>query len=133
MCTLWVVTRFALTSASRLLEEQVVLTMLKGSVLIVDANLLQTNTQVLNTVKSTGISKIEFDGFEDVYNMEVEDNHNYSIEGGLIVHNCMDATRYFVATEGLVDKNEQTYNDEELKKLYDPRNEYQDDYIGGIF
>ena len=74
-----------------------------------------------------------YDGFEDVYNMEVEDNHNYSIEGGLIVHNCMDATRYFVATEGLVDKNEQTYNDEELKKMYDPRNEYQDDYTGGIF
>ena len=45
----------------------------------------------------------------------------------------MDATRYFVATEGLVDKNEQTYNDEELKKMYDPRNEYQDDYTGGIF
>jgi hypothetical protein len=83
-----------------------------------------------------GNVKIEsrlYDGYENVYNMEVEDNHNYSIEGGLIVHNCMDATRYFVATEGLVDKNEQTYNDEELKKMYDPRNEYQDDYTGGIF
>ncbi len=31
--------------------------------------------------------------------MEVEDNHNFAIEGGLIVHNCMDATRYFVKTE----------------------------------
>jgi hypothetical protein len=31
--------------------------------------------------------------------MEVEDNHNFAIEGGLIVHNCMDAMRYFVKTK----------------------------------
>ena len=33
--------------------------------------------------------------------MEVEDNHNFAIEGGMIVHNCMDAMRYFVKTEKL--------------------------------
>ncbi len=26
--------------------------------------------------------------------MEVKDHHNFSVEGGLIVHNCIDATRY---------------------------------------
>ena len=31
-------------------------------------------------------------GFADVYNMEVEDTHNFAA-GGVIVHNC-DATRY---------------------------------------
>lgn len=56
---------------------------------------------MLNTVKSTGIKKIEFDGYENVFNMEVEDNHNFAVEGGLIVHNCMDATRYFVRTQKL--------------------------------
>lgn len=32
-------------------------------------------------------------GRADVYNMEVEDVHNYAIQGGLIVHNC-EALRY---------------------------------------
>ncbi|MDK1716621.1 hypothetical protein [Dellaglioa algida] len=31
---------------------------------------------------------------QNVYNMEVEDHHNYSVDGGLIIHNCIDATRY---------------------------------------
>lgn len=47
---------------------------------------------------SVGIKTIRKIGTADVYNMEVEDNHNFAIEGGLIVHNCMDATRYFVRT-----------------------------------
>ncbi|MCL6560021.1 MAG: hypothetical protein K6U74_14775 [Firmicutes bacterium] len=42
-----------------------------------------------------GVRKIER---QDVYNMEVEDHHNFSVEGGLIVHNCMDRNRYFVFT-----------------------------------
>lgn len=31
--------------------------------------------------------------------MEVEDNHNFAVNDGLIVHNCMDAMRYFVETK----------------------------------
>jgi hypothetical protein len=38
------------------------------------------------------IKKIEPIGLQDVYNMEVEGHHNFSVNGGLIVHNC----RYFV-------------------------------------
>lgn len=38
---------------------------------------------------------------EDVYNLEVADNHNF-IANGIVVHNCMDATRYFVKTTNLV-------------------------------
>ena len=26
--------------------------------------------------------------------MEVKDHHNYAVEGGFIIHNCIDATRY---------------------------------------
>ena len=47
------------------------------------------------------IKSIEFIGLEDVYNMEVADNHNFAVNGGIIVHNCMDATRYFVQTMGI--------------------------------
>ena len=50
-------------------------------------------------IYSVGIKAIRKIGTADVYNMEVEDNHNFSIEGGLIVHNCMDAMRYFVMTK----------------------------------
>ena len=31
---------------------------------------------------------------EDVYNMEVEKYHNFAVNDGLIVHNCMDCLRY---------------------------------------
>ena len=31
---------------------------------------------------------------EDVYNMEVKKHHNFAVNGGLIVHNCMDCLRY---------------------------------------
>jgi hypothetical protein len=35
---------------------------------------------------------------QDVYNLEVEDTHAFAVNGGLIVHNCADATRYAVQT-----------------------------------
>jgi hypothetical protein len=37
-------------------------------------------------------------GRADVYNMEVKGTHNFAVNGGVIVHNCMDSTRYFVQT-----------------------------------
>jgi hypothetical protein len=40
------------------------------------------------------VKKIEYIGYENVYNMEVESHHNFAINGGLIVHNC-DAIRGF--------------------------------------
>ncbi|HHV32241.1 MAG TPA: hypothetical protein GXX74_07525 [Clostridiales bacterium] len=30
--------------------------------------------------------------------MEVDGYHNFAVNGGLIVHNCMDEIRYFVNT-----------------------------------
>ena len=33
---------------------------------------------------------------EPVYNMEVDEVHNFSVNGGIIVHNCADALRYGV-------------------------------------
>lgn len=33
-------------------------------------------------------------GTEPVYNMEVEKVHNFSANGGIVVHNCADAIRY---------------------------------------
>ena len=67
------------------------------------------NTVPLNAgVKCARVKNIQFDGYEDVYNMEVADNHNFAVNGGIIVHNCMDSTRYFVKTMGIA-KNKTPY------------------------
>lgn len=50
-------------------------------------------------VPITGIKPL---GKQPVYNMEVGEYHNFSVNGGIIVHNCMDSTRYFVRTMRLV-------------------------------
>ena len=66
---------------------------------------LQTNTQKQRLAQDHAetdfatIKSIKRIGCQPVYNMEVEDNHNFAINGGLIVHNCMDSSRYFVKTK----------------------------------
>lgn len=72
-----------------------------------EKNSQQTNTEKQNTAPSLAltdpnrgspisvkIKSIKYIGKQDVYNMEVENHHNYSVDGGLIIHNCLDALRY---------------------------------------
>ena len=40
------------------------------------------------------IYSIEYLGEEDVYNLEVDHHKNFLVNGGFVVHNCMDAWRY---------------------------------------
>ena len=40
------------------------------------------------------IKRVERAGHADVYNMEVEETHDFVIQGGVISHNCADETRY---------------------------------------
>lgn len=40
------------------------------------------------------IKKIKPAGVEDVFNLEVDCYHNFCVNGGLVVHNCIDAIRY---------------------------------------
>lgn len=58
-----------------------------------------------NKITYIPIAGIKPLGRQPVYNMEVDEYHNFSVNGGIIVHNCMDATRYFVKTMRLVQKN----------------------------
>ena len=44
------------------------------------------------------VEKMEYNPNEDVYNMEVMGTHNFAVNGGVIVHNCMDDIRYFCNT-----------------------------------
>lgn len=54
-------------------------------------NTVKGNIVQKNVAKVLKITKI---ANEDVYNMEVENYHNFAVNGGLIVHNCMDCLRY---------------------------------------
>lgn len=45
-----------------------------------------------------GVASVKKIGRESVYNMEVDEHHNFSVNGGVIVHNCMDDTRYMCNT-----------------------------------
>lgn len=64
--------------------------------------LWRTNIPRSNIAKSAEIVRIEEDGYADVYNMEVSGTHCFSVNGGIIVHNCMDAMRYFVMTKKIM-------------------------------
>ena len=40
------------------------------------------------------ITSITPAGVADVYNMEVEETHDFAVNSGVIVHNCYDECRY---------------------------------------
>lgn len=69
----------------------------------------------LHSVSYVSLSSVKPLGKQPVYNMEVDEYHNFSVNGGIIVHNCMDATRYFVKTMRLVQKN----NKKQRKSIFD--------------
>lgn len=45
-------------------------------------------------------------GIQPVYNMEVREHHNFAVNGGYVVHNCIDAVRY--ACADLIDERRAT-------------------------
>ena len=59
---------------------------------------MRTNTEKRGSVNLAKVAKIEEIPNEDVYNMEVMGTHNFAVNGGLIVHNCMDECRYLCYT-----------------------------------
>lgn len=89
---------FVGTIAGRRFGEDWELIMLKKDVRSAETHILQTNTNTPLTVNAVGIASIRKVGKADVYNMEVEHNHNFAVNGGYIVHNCMDDIRYFCNT-----------------------------------
>lgn len=64
-------------------------------------------------------------GKADVFNMEVEDTHDFVIQGGVISHNCADECRYMcmmnpIKPVEVQEKKAKVYNplddDEEIKR-----------------
>lgn len=90
--------------AGRQRGEKAGLTMKQENALCAGRNSLATNIQRKSTAEHhaflhyVGISSIRKLGSEPVYNMEVDEYHNFSVNDGIIVHNCMDDIRYMAQT-----------------------------------
>lgn len=93
---------FVVTIVNQSIEESKGLTILNRNVLFAARNLLKTDIREKKRAQGNAeqnylsIVGIKYIGKEDVYNMEVRNHHNYSVCGGFIIHNCMDAIRYLV-------------------------------------
>lgn len=92
---------FVATIAKPHIEESRVLIMKHEFAKSAEENIKQTNTPIRAGVRLVGLQSIERCGTAEVYNMEVEGTHNFAVNGGFIVHNCMDSARYFVQTMGI--------------------------------
>lgn len=58
-------------------------------------------TGTANGVSAVKVARVRRTGeVKPVYNLTVDETHNFAVNGGLVTHNC-DAMRYFVQTVGL--------------------------------
>ena len=75
------------------------------------------------------VKNVRYVGKADVYNMEVDDTHDFVIQGGVITHNC-DSIRYFCMMRPIAPR---IVVEEEIP-LYDPLNQFTDgNYNKAIF
>lgn len=72
------------------------------------------------------VKSITYAGKADVYNMEVEDTHNYVVNGGFIVHNCYDAARYMCMFRPVPTEIVKRYHTR-LRTPYDEDDEIEED------
>lgn len=60
-----------------------------------------SQTSTANGVSAVKVARVRRTGeVKPVYNLTVDETHNFAVNGGLVTHNC-DAMRYFVQTVGL--------------------------------
>ena len=69
------------------------------------------------------IKSIRYAGKTDVYNMEVDETHDFVAQGGVISHNCVDEARYMVMSRPV--KPIKTI--EKRRIISDPLNMFTDD------
>ena len=94
---------FVLMCVSQHIEESQGSIMRKENVSCVGKDLPPINTRTKKHVRdlvqqsSFGFVKVKAirrRKIEAVFNLEVENHHNFEVNGGFIVHNCLDAMRY---------------------------------------
>jgi hypothetical protein len=76
-------------------------------------------------MQTAKIKSITYLGKEDVYNMEVDDHHNFSVNGGLIVHNCFDSVGYGLISHHA--RQSDTLAEQEKKRSFDFDTEDEDE------
>lgn len=63
----------------------------------------QLPTEVSADQATTRVRQVRWNGYASVYNLYVADGHSFTVEGGLVTHNC-DALRYGLMAEGVGDQ-----------------------------
>ena len=74
------------------------------------------------------VKSIEYAGKADVYNMEVEDTHNFVVNGGTVVHNCYDEWRYVCMARPIAPRQSYVEKRLDLANTEDPLNMIRDSY-----
>lgn len=74
------------------------------------------------------VKAIEYAGKADVYNMEVEDTHNFVVNGGTVVHNCYDEWRYVCMARPIAPRENHLKQRIDLANTEDPLNMIRDSY-----
>ena len=63
--------------------------------------IIDVSHDVERTKSAVKVARVRRTGeVKPVYNLTVDETHNFAVNGGLVTHNC-DAMRYFVQTVGL--------------------------------
>ena len=101
----WEWKRSIVQTLAKVLREEKTELMLKCEyALYAERNFMSINTLVQKPVQGgaelcfVGVKSIKSCGKQPVYNMEVDKYHNFSVNDGIIVHNCMDSMRYYAFT-----------------------------------
>ena len=72
------------------------------------------------------IKSVERCGKADVFNLEVEDTHDFVIQGGAVAHNCADAARYMCMARPIKPRmkaERDPYYDSPLAQVFDIKKE----------
>ena len=70
------------------------------------------------------VKSVTYAGKADVFNMEVEDTHNFVIQGGVIAHNCADELRYMCMSRPvtpIIEEHEEVILTDPLNQLTNNR------------
>lgn len=68
------------------------------------------------------VKSVSYAGKADVFNMEVDETHDFVIQGGVISHNCADEVRYFCMSRPIkprVASKPDKYNDSPMSMFLD--------------
>lgn len=75
------------------------------------------------------VKSVRSAGKEPVYNMTVEEYHNYLIHGGIVLKNC-DALRYFCVTRTLAAEKSELPATDDFPEV-EEKTDYDDEMTGG--